>query len=589
MRMPLFLAVVLLAGAASASAIDENILFKAMEDELQRNMRELAIGDLARPYHIEYELKRSRHTSARAVLGTVNDIDTSYTTILTVRCRVGAPRFDNTNFFDVSLGFFGSADDEERFKSRVIPNELSYDMLRRELWLATDACYKQAVEIYSKKSASTRNRTRQDTTWDFGFMLADDNSDLENGGIRISAAEVITKVEAISAVFRSAPSVHASRVGMEFNKEEVLYLNSEGRRSHKVDCMAGLEIVASTQAADGMPLLQTYTAYSIDPKDLPSTDSLKRAATAMISAFTGMADAPSIEPYSGPVLFEGQAAAQILAKQFVPHLVAQRKPMSEGGFSAGGETMAFQNKVGARVLPEFLSLVDDPSLDRTGETPCAGSYMVDDEGIPAQTVQLVEKGYLKTLLASRVPTRRVHATNGHMRGGGPMPGVLVLTCEEDERALNAAAMKKRLLELVEARDLEYGIVVREILDQNILSTVVYQLLQGDLPMMRDRTSASVLEAVKVYRDGHEEPLRGVVASGFNTFLFKDILAVGTTAHVHNYLAPSVIPAFITGGSQYVASTIVTPDLLFEDVEVKQQEGDLPKPPRLASPLTKTGK
>ena len=145
-------------------------------------------------------------------------------------------------------------------------------------------------------------------------------------------------------------------------------------------------------------------------------------------------------------------------------------------------------------------------------------------------------------------------------------------------------MKERLLELVEARDLEYGIIIREVLDQNIMRTVVYQLLAGKMSPMSEQGSMSALEAVRVYPDGREEPLRGVVVAGFSTFLFKDILAVGDRSSVHNLLAPSVISPFVSGGSQYVIASMITPDLLFEDVEVKQQEADLPKPPRLANPL-----
>ncbi len=585
-RVPraLCLMLILLSITATATATATDDIFRAMHDELDRSMRELRIGDLPRPYHIEYLLTKRHRVGAHAILGTVDDLDTSTVMTLTVRVRVGDPSFDNTNFFDVSLGFFGSSDDEEGFKNRRLALEPSYEALRRELWLATDACYKQAVEVYAKKTASLKNRTRSDTTWDYTLMPAEVVEDLSHQGLTIAPEQVTRMVESVSAVFRDAPHVHGSRVGMEFVPEEVFYLNTEGRRMHKFDCFTGFEMIAVTQAPDGMPLSDAYAAYSIDPEDLPSVDSLKRAANAMIQNLRRQQAAPTMEPYSGPVLFEGQAAAQVLAQEFAPNLVAQRKPLSEGGFSTGDRTYAFQNKIGARVLPEFLTVKALPSMDRAGDTPVAGHYELDDEGIEAEDVILVENGYLKTLLASRVPTRRVRHSNGHHRGGGAMLSVIDVTCKDESRRKDPQAMRARLLELVRDRELEYGVIVRSVLDRNLLMTGLFPMLMGDFSMRLEPGSLLALEAVKLYPDGREEPLRGTEIAGLSTFAFKDILNVGTSGTVHNYLAPSVIPAFISGGAQFVMSTIITPDLLFEDVEIRQQDGDLPTLPHLASPL-----
>ena len=413
MMKRIIIALVIVAGFSQAqAATDTETLFRAMDHELQRSMSELKIGDLPRPYNLEYVLTKRSRVGAHATLGIVSDLDTAESVVLTVRIRVGAPKFDNTNFFDVSLGFFGSSDDEEQFKSRRVPKDLTYDGLRRELWLATDACYKQAVELYAKKAAVIKNKTRQDTTWDFSYLLAEDLQDESAKYITVSPMDVVKRVEEVSSVFRDAPYIQASRVGMEFVPEEILYVNSEGRRYHKFECFTGFEIAAVTQAADGMPLTQTFTSYAIDPDDLPSTDSLKRAARAMSASIKAAMSAETIEPYSGPVLFQGQAAAQVIAQQFAPNVVAQRKPLSEGGFSTGSQSMKFQNKIGARVLPEFLSLADKPSLNQYEGTPIAAHYTIDDEGVAAEDVNLVEQGYLKTMLSSRVPTRRVKRQTG---------------------------------------------------------------------------------------------------------------------------------------------------------------------------------
>ena len=255
MKTPLLLTLlVACTSLTSAQRMDESAIFSAMDTELQRSVRELKLGDLARPYHIEYLLQIRRSASVHAVLGTVEDIDSGVVASLTVRVRVGGAKFDNTNFFDVSLGFFGSSDDEEGFKNRRIPFELSEETLRRELWLATDACFKQAIEIYAKKEATLKNRTRTDTTWDFSLMPGESIVAADMNRVVADVPSMIGLTQRLSAIFRSYPSIQNSRVGMEVVPKETFYMNTEGRRLHKYECFTGVEIVATAHASDGMPL-----------------------------------------------------------------------------------------------------------------------------------------------------------------------------------------------------------------------------------------------------------------------------------------------------------------------------------------------
>jgi len=569
---------------AHAQRMDADAIFSAMDTEQQRSIRELHLGNLARPYNIEYVLQIRHAASVHSVLGTVEDIDSGTRASLTVRIRVGSPTFDNTNFFDVSLGFFGSSDDEEGFKNRTIPFELSPSNLRRELWLATDACFKQAVETYAKKEATLKNRTRSDTTWDFSFQPGQRVDDVSTPTVEPDVVAMTELTERLSAIFTTYPLIQNSRVGIEVVPEETFYINTEGRRSHKRESFCGIEVVATTQATDGMPLAQTYAAYGIVPNDLPSIDSLERAVRSVAIILSAQTSASVIEPYSGPVLFEGQAAAGIFGQFFAPNLVAQRAVLSEGGFSTNDRNRAFQNKIGARVLPEFLSVNAVPSRARDNGRILAGHYTVDDEGMNAQDVLLVEKGYLRSLLSSRVPTKRIKASNGHQRGGGAMYSTLDVTCSDAKRRLSSADLKKRLLKLVKDRDLPYGIIVRSTMDQNLLFTGVFRQLGSDLPISQGEGKIGLINSYRVYPDGHEELIRGVEGAGIAPASFKDIVAVSKRTTVHNFLAPSVIPSFISGGSAYLLSSIITPDLLFEDIEVRPLDGDMPKPPTLSNPI-----
>lgn len=584
LRTPLaVITLAIITSLTSTAQFDPRVVFDAMRTEMQRSMTELHLGDLPRPYHMEYLLQVRRSVNMHAVLGTIENIDTGIVARLTVRVRVGGPVFDNTNFFDVSLGFFGSSDDEEGFRNRRIPFEVSAEALRRELWLATDACYKQAVEIIAKKQSSLKNRTRKDTTEDYSLMPGRTTSDVQPE-VRVDIAQLSGLITDLSAVFRDYPAIHSSRVGLEVIPEETFYLSSEGMQMHKSEVTTGVEVITSTQAPDGMPLAQTYAAYGFTPRDLPTRTQLMADVRRTAETLARQTTAPTIEAYSGPVLFEGQAAGALLGQHFAPYLIAQRAPLSEGGFSTNDRSMAFQNKIGARVMPEFLSVSDLPTTTNFGGRVAAGSYRIDDEAMDAQNVNLVDKGYLRTLLSSRVPTKRIKVTNGHQRGGGAMFSVLDVSTKDVKKQLSPTEMKKRLLKLVKDRDLPYGIVVRTAMDQNLLFTGVIRQLGNELPVGQGEGKLGLLETYRVYPDGREELIRGVEAAGIAPALFKDILAVSKSTTVHNFLAPAVIPSFITGGSSYLISTIHTPDLLLEDVEIRPLEGDMPKPPAMASPM-----
>lgn len=576
---------VLFSATAVAQQMSEQEIFNALQLEMTRSMRELRIGELPAPYQIEYILQIRRTVTMHAVQGALEDLDTGSRAVLTVRMHIGTPKFDNTNFFDVSLGFFGSSDDEEGYKNRLIPFELHPEMLRRELWLASDACYKQAVEIYSKKESSLKNRTRKDTTWDYRIAQQYNLHDVDSDVYRPNVDELLKRAQLLSSIFRAYPKIQTSRVGIEVIPKETYYLNSSGARSHKIECSAGIEVIATTQATDGMPLAQTSAAYARTPEALPSVDSLKRAVTTVADVLANLVDAETIEAYSGPVLFEGQAAATLLGQFFAPNLVAQRQPLSEGGFSTNERTMAFQNKIGARVLPEFLSVAAEPLTTSYNGTSLTGHYKIDDEGVPAQNVELVKKGYLQTLLSSRVPTKRIDSSNGHQRGGGSMFSVITLNCVDIKKMKSSTDLKKQLLKLVKDRALPYGIIARLAMDQNLLFTGVFRQTGSDLPISQGEGKLGLLRAYRVYPDGREELIRGVEAAGIAPSLFKDILAVSKQKNAHNFLAPSVVPSFISGGAAFVQASIITPDILIEDVEVRPLEGDMPKPPALVNPIT----
>lgn len=559
---------------------------RALRDELRRSMDSLSIASLEKPYYIEYTLRYRWPARAKLALGGTLDSGQTRTARITVGVRVGSPERDNTNFFDAAALFFGG-DDDESYRNRIVPREMSYALLRRELWLATDAAYKAAVEQYAKKSAVLKNRVQRDTTPDFVLLPPEQLADTLAPIPHIDLRRIVEQLRRISAIAREYAAIHNATVTLEHLPELLVYVNSEGRSLVKLSCQVGIEIVATAQAPDGMPIAQTYAAYAKTIEELPTWDSLARAMRRVAQRLSDQAAAPVVaEPYSGPVLFRGQAAAELFAQVFAPNLVAQRAQLAEQGVQEQERFGAFQNKIGARVMAEFLTVESTPNRTMIGSTPVAAAYRFDDEGIAAQPLVLVRRGYLENLLSSRLPTRRVRKSNGRCRGGGAMYDVLSLRSDDRRRIANDRQLIAQMLEILRRRDLPYGYIVSELLDQNLLYTAVYQQTAGTFPTGSEG-QIPALAVERIWRDGHRERVRGMLIAAGSYQVFRDVVAVGESSYVHNLLAPAVVSPYRTGGSQYVVATVAVPDLLVEDIEVRPIDDGFPKPPFIVSPLEQT--
>lgn len=562
---------------------NDDEIMNALRDEISRSLKKLKLESIRAPYYIEYSLRVRNVYNIKSDYGLLTESNNMAYAQLNVGVRVGDYKFDNTNFFDVGLSFFGSSDDEENFRNRQIPVELDYSTLRRELWLATDAAYKQAAELYSKKEAILKSLMRRDTIPDFLETAPTKNKIIKNiPAFETKKFEDLAKK--LSQSFRNYPDIINATVGIEYLPEKAYYVNSEGTEYITTDYYTGLEIVAFTQATDGMPLTNFFTALGKTPNDLPSADSLMKAAKSVADVLSKMTKSvPLDEPYAGPVVFADAAAGELIGQAFAPNFVTQRAPLAEGGTAFNDRFGAFQNKIGGRVLPEFLSVTADPVSESMYNTRFLGSFELDGDGLKPSKVSLVENGYLKNLLSERIPTRRVKQSNAHKRGGSAMLSNIIFTSDK-EHSVSSDSLINRMMELCKARELPYGIVVTKLLNQNILFTTLFRIAYGAYQPATGNNVITIVEAYKVFPDGKREIIRGGELSGVNVQSFKDVLLMGNSNYVHNFLSPSVISPFITGGDQYLGVSIVSGDLLFEDVEIRNSERDYKKPPILDSPL-----
>ena len=555
------LAAVLFAAVLHAQ---EDAVMKAMRDEMARSMSQLAIENLQKPYYIAYRVVDSETYNVNASFGALNNTGSGRSRRLSVEVRVGDYKFDNSGF--LSFNFDGGTTMFMGLGGTQLTLDDDYKEIRRQIWLATDGVYKRAVENYSKKKASFENKTRSDETPDFSRETPAVTADLWPA-VTVDRGKLEAEARNLSALFRQMPAVETSHVAFNADIVYTRYLNSEGTSYTRRLPSISVNCNAATQAPDGSPLNDFVWYHGRSAADLPAEDQLAARARDLGGYLAALRDASTLANYNGPVLAEGNAAAQLIRLDFLPNLVAAKTMASDlpNGMVPGGRGQpaenAFLDKVGARVLPEFLSLTDNPLITEYQGFKLAGMSKVDEDGVPSREVKLVENGYLKSLLTTRDPVRGFEQSTGSRHVGQATPTNLIVT---STNALSNQDLRARLMALVSQRHLEFGMIVR-------------RLRNGNTPVL----------LYKVFPDGREELVRNMQFNGMNAAAFKDIVAASKDLNVltveyrpqNNLLALQMLPE-----ENYRPVTIVTPSLLFEDVTLRRIRTAAPNPPVATHPF-----
>jgi TldD protein len=599
--MRLALALVAAAGIAprvfAQEKTDNDHTLQAMRDEMARAKSRLELkfpgtNEPVRPYYIEYRLLDLEVREVVAQFGALMISTHTRNRFMNVVARVGGYKQDSSNFISEEgfRGFIGS--------TGSVGIDRDYDSLRQDLWIATDQAFKEAVETYSRKRAYLNSLARQSDIDD--FSQATPVKKIEPLVTPDwSARNWEQEVREASASLRAFPEIQESRVTYYLVYATEYLLTSEGTEIRTNRSVAAVESGLNTLASDGMQLNHFYSTYAPKPADLPGVETVKKGLNVAGSELMAMRASPPAQDYTGPVLFEARAAAPLVAQVLGPALNGARPPVAfqpvmEQFLSNVGGKSDWVNRIGARVLPTSVTVVDDPTAREFHGKPLIGAYAVDDEGVTADKVTAVENGTLKQLLMSRRPGPDSSRSNGHGRSAflndaKPTMSNLIFSSSE---TVSPAELRKKFLDICRSNKQEYCLVVKE-MDNPALSLLHQDDFSELLASYGGGAGNGDRLPLLVYRvypaDGHEEIIRGARITGLNSRVLRNVTAIGDDPYVYNYMqtqeagfAGTALGAFGSARSGLPASA-VAPSLLFEELDMRGARGEPKRPPLLPAP------
>ena len=562
---------------AAAWCQETDATLRAMKDEMSR-AQQLKIVNLDPSYFFEYRVEDTKSFSAAASLGALLSSAESSTRVPLIQVRVGDYNFDNTNHI-YSDSYSGTRYDGN------LPRDDDYRAIRQVLWLATDREFKTAEDAIARKRSSLKNVNVADQLPDFS-KAPPVEAILNVRRLPVDVNHWNDRAVKLSAVFAQYPQILASGVEVQIAQSINYLLNSEGTVERTPENLATVRIQARGLAADGTSVRDSTMLVAFDAAGLPNESEMRRQATEVAEHATALAKAPVGEAYEGPVLFEAPAAAQLFGQLLGDNLKVSRKPVSDPGRNAPYLPSEFENRLGSRILPEWMDVIDDPSKTEWRGQTLVGHYQYDMEGVPEQTLTLVDKGLLKTFFLTRTPVvKGFQGSNGHARLAGgfgaraPGFGNLIVRASETKPS---AELKKILIDMCQQRNKPYGILVRKLDFPSMASIDEFRrMLAGQSG--GGHPVAQPLLVYRVYPDGREELVRSVRFRGMTTRSFRDIVAASDEQYVFNFSDSNAPLALVGAGTYTTSSSVISPAVLFEELELEPIQEDVSKPPIVPAP------
>jgi TldD protein len=554
-----------LAGAQQAAGGAADVVVRALSDEMARSMARLRLESFEPPYRIAYVVPETESFTVDASFGAILRTREGHHRGLSADVRVGDYSLDNSNFSGGLGSFFTFGGGGGFFPGgNSLPEKDDYAAIRHRVWLATDAAYKSALETLARKKAWLESNTVTDRPDDLSPSGPPVDRLEPRAALAVNRERWETVARELSAIFRKYPDVQESRVEFEASARNRLLVTSEGSRTRRGETLWRLDVSASTQAEDGMALGDAISFRGRAEGDLPPLEGMRAQVEDLARGLSARVRARKAEEYIGPVLFEGEAAGEFLLQLLIDRLANPVEPLG----SRGGGGTPFKNRLHKRVLPAFLTVVDDPLVASWKGAPLLGAFAIDDDGVPAQKVVLVEEGRLLSWYMSRVPTREIKETNGHSRGGAGDAGCVFVT---SANTVPAAKLREELIRNARDQELTHAVRVEAIgrTDLRVRGARAGMARPGG------GSETSLGAPVRAYwvsvEDGSEEPMRGGEFQAVSLRTLRDILVTDDR------------PVVLNTTRRGHPVSIVTPSLLVEEMEIKKPADEQIKTPYLKHP------
>ncbi len=501
---------------------------------------------------MSYSVADATSVTIRAQFGATVDSEASHVRLADVQVRLGDPKLDNTHGNHRSSAV----------TSQQLPLTDDREALARSLWFATNAGYGTALDNYLRVKTEAAVRAKEeDSSPDFSQETPQTYLGKTAPQVVIDRAAWEKRTQALSKIFREYPDVYQNAVILTVQNETDYFASSEGSKVVTPHLQAQLVMIALTRADDGMDLfrVQTFEAETID--GLPAQAEMEKAVRELGRSIEALRKAPVTEPFDGPAILSGRAAAVFFHEVLGHRLEGQRQRGDEEG-------QTFTKELGKDVLPSFLSVADDPTITTFGKTWLSGSYEYDDEGQKARRVDLIDDGVLKTFLMSRLPIASFSASNGHGRAqSGHVPtgrqGNLIVTSTKTE---SDAKLRKQLIEEAKKQGKPYGLYFEDISSGFAVTSRSSPQAFQVIPLM----------VWRIYVDGRpDELVRGVSIVGTPLAAMKRIQATSDKSEVFN--------GECGAESGTVPVSAVAPAMLVSEMETQRVQQGTARPPILPIP------
>ena len=535
-------------------------LLAALQAELERSMKTFRAQDPP-AYYIGYTITDTQRADVSGSNGALLNSNETRNRWLEVSVRTGSYETDDTHKV-------GERQQTSAGPGTSVPLDDDTGVLRRAVWLETDNQYRAAAEALIK--IKTGKEVKVDSVENRAPDFSHEKPHTFVGpqvSFTLDRKPWEEKVRTYTRTFRESAAIINSIVTFTAQAQNVLQVTTEGTELQFGQIRYRLELFIQGKAPDGMDIDRYYNFDWVNPADAPDDKAVSAAQATMRKELEGLVAAPINEPSVGPALLTGRAAAVFFHEVFGHRAEGHRQKDA-----AEGQT--FAKKVGEPILPSFLSIVDDTTRKKLGSEDLLGYYQFDDEGVPAQSVTLVDHGILKNFEMSRSPLVGFPASNGHGRrqlGATPVSrqGNLIV---ESSKTVTNAQLRAKLIELIKTQGKPFGLLIDDIAGGFTFTGRGQPQAFQVLPLV----------VYKVFPDGRpDELVRGVDIVGTPLAALTKIVATGDT--------PEVFNGYCGAESGSVPVSAASPAILTSELEVQKKESSTDRPPILPPPAHDTVK